>query len=72
MYNTCIREYIPAIAAGFFRFMDNNLNFGSGSQLLGGTDPLQEAMARRQTGQAGITAQTSPAGGGQPMPVPPQ
>lgn len=38
------------------------MEFGSGSAVLGGNaaDPLQEAMARRATGQAGATQQVSP------------
>jgi len=50
-------------------------NFGQGAALLGqgSTDAIQQAMARRQTGQAGVTSQASPmsAGGGQPMPQAP-
>lgn len=39
--------------------MDNQ-NTGSFGAAIGGADPLQEAIARRQTGQAGATAQVSP------------
>ncbi len=36
------------------------MNFGSGSSVLGGQDPVTAAMLRRQTGQAGATAQVTP------------
>lgn len=50
-----------------------NPSLGTGSTLLGGgTQALQEAMARRQTGQAGATAQQTPASPGfQQMPQSP-
>lgn len=43
-----------------------NLNFGSGSALLGqgSGDAISEAMARRNMGQAGVTAQQTPASAG--------
>ena len=43
--------------------MDNqSMNFGSGSELLGGgNQALNEAISRRNQGQAGATAQVSPA-----------
>lgn len=39
------------------------MNFGSGNQLLGGdaNQALNQAIAARQTGQAGVGAQVSPA-----------
>ena len=40
------------------------MEFGSGSAVLGGTDPLQQAIARRATGQAGGTAQVTSAAPG--------
>ena len=46
--------------------MNPNMQFGSGSSLLGaGVSPeLNAAMQARQTGQAGITAQQSPSSAG--------
>ena len=38
-----------------------NPNQGSFGAAIGGADPLQEAIARRQTGQAGAMQQVSPA-----------
>jgi hypothetical protein len=40
----------------------DNMSFGSGSDLLGqgAASALNEAMARRQTGQMGVTAQQTP------------
>lgn len=50
----------------------DNFSLGSGAALLGGTDPLQEAMSRRQTDQAGITQQVTPASANfQPQPTTP-
>lgn len=42
------------------------MSFGSASPMLGqgASDALQQAMQRRQTGQAGVTAQQTPASAG--------
>lgn len=50
------------------------MDFGSGSALLGGGDQaLQEALARRQSGQGGATSMVSPAAANyQPQPQAPQ
>ena len=49
------------------------MRFGTGSPLLGGTDALQEAIARRQTGEAGAISQVGGAAPtAQPMPMAPE
>jgi len=47
--------------------MNPSLQFGSGSPLLGGSSPINEAIARRATGDVGATAQV---GGGSPIAQP--
>lgn len=37
------------------------MDFGSASPQVGGTDALNQAVARRQTGEAGATSQVTPA-----------
>lgn len=49
------------------------MQFGSGSPLLGGTSALNEAIARRATGEAGaMSAVGGAAPTAQPMPIAPQ